>query len=64
VYLCGTVVVGHWLGVGQEGGGGWSGTPQSVVGLGEREGEHVELVDIGLNWPEELFPDPAQAQLV
>ena len=35
------------------------------IGLGEREGEQVELVDIGLYWPEllplEPFPELPQA---
>lgn len=40
------------------GGGGWSGTS---AGLGLRLGEHVELVDIGLYWPDK---EPLDDQLI
>lgn len=44
----GTLYLCEWAG----GGGGWSGTQSA--GLGESDGEQVELVDMGLNWPEPL----------
>ena len=50
-----------WWGTIEGGGTWWSCCCWDSTGLGEREGEHVELVDIGLYWPLLLEPFPPQA---